>query len=33
MEYHLYGETQGKTYYSSVLYLDEKGIMIPWTMN
>jgi len=28
MEYHLYGEAQGKTYYSSVLYLDEKGIMI-----
>ena len=28
MEYHLYGEVQGKTYYSSVLYLDEKGIMI-----
>jgi len=28
MEYHLYGETQGKTYYSSALYFDEKGIMI-----
>jgi len=28
MEYHLYGEAQGKTYYSSALYLDEKGIMI-----
>jgi len=28
MEYHLYGEKQGKTYYSSALYFDEKGIII-----
>jgi hypothetical protein len=33
MEYHLYGETQGKTYYSSALFFDEKGIMITDTQN